>query len=58
MAKASRRPTLNTRAKIKKPRVSRSESYLVNVKYMGEEPELKGLITDSQLGKALTGTMP
>ena len=53
MAKASRRPTLNTRAKIKKPRVSRSESYLVNVKYMGEEPELKGLITDSQLGKAL-----
>ena len=53
MAKASRRPALTSRSKIKKPRVTRSEAYLVNVKYMGEEPELKGLITDSQLGKAL-----
>ena len=53
MAKASRRPALTSRTKIKKPRVTRSEAYLVNLKYMGEEPEFKGLLTDSQLGKAL-----
>ena len=53
MAKASRRPALTSRVKIKKPRVSRSESYLINVKYMGEEPEFKGLLTESQLGQAL-----
>ena len=53
MAKASRRPALTSRVKIKKPRVSRSESYLINVKYMGEEPEFTGLLTESQLGQAL-----
>lgn len=53
MAKAARRPSLNTRTKVKKPRVTRSEAYLVNFKYMGDEPDLKGLLTDSQLGKAL-----
>jgi len=53
MAKAARRPALNARAKVKKPRVTRSEAYLVNLKYMGDEPELRGQLSDSQLGKAL-----
>ena len=35
------RPSLMTK-KTKKPRVSRSEGYLINKKYMGEEPTFKG----------------
>ena len=35
--------------KTTKPRVSRSEAYMVNKKYMGDEPEFKGAITHSQL---------
>ena len=37
----------------KKPRVSRSEEYLVNVKYLGDEPVYLGeVLTDLQLTKA------
>lgn len=53
MAKAARRPSLNTRIKVKKQRITRSEAYLVNLKYMGDEPELRGQLTDLQFGKAL-----
>ena len=49
----ARRPSLIKRTKVKKPRVTKSEAYLVNLKYMGEEPNLKGEINESQLGKAL-----
>jgi len=40
----------------KKPktvRISRSESYLVNRKYMGDEPEFLGAMTDGEYGLAL-----
>lgn len=39
--------------KTTKPRVSRSEAYIVNKKYMGDEPEFKGAITQSQFLSAL-----
>jgi len=34
-------------------RISRSESYLINVKYMGEEPEFLGAMTSGEYGLAL-----
>jgi hypothetical protein len=40
--------------KITKPRVSRTEAYLINSKYLGDEPEFKGPLTSSEYGKALT----
>ena len=49
----AKRPSLIKRTKVKKPRVTRSEAYLVNLKYMGDEPVLKGELTEIQLGKAL-----
>jgi len=45
---------LQTRGKKKALRRTKSETYLVNSKYLGEEPILKGLIDDSTLGRALT----
>ena len=44
---------LSLRSK-KVKRTTKSESYLINLKYLGEEPVLKGAIDDSALGKALT----
>ena len=49
----AKRPSLIKRTKVKKPRVTRSEAYLVNLKYMGDEPVLKGELNETQLGKAL-----
>ena len=49
---AKRRAPMIAR-KQKTLRVSRGESYLVNLKYMGDEPEFKGDITSSQYGDAL-----
>jgi len=40
--------------KVTKPRVSRTEAYLINSKYLGDEPEFKDPLTDTQYGKALT----
>ena len=37
----------------KKPRVSHSEAYLINRKYMGDEPEYTGSLSDTQYGFAL-----
>ena len=45
---------LQVKGKKKTVRKSKSESYLVNLKYFGEEPLLKGPVNDSALGKALT----
>lgn len=39
--------------KVKKPRVSHSEAYLINRKYMGDEPEFLGAMTDGEYGLAL-----
>jgi hypothetical protein len=39
--------------KKKKTRVTRNEAYLVNFKYMGDEPEYKSPLTDSQYSQAL-----
>ena len=37
----------------KKPRISRTEEYVINVKYLGEEPKYIGeVLTDAQLSKA------
>ena len=44
---------LSLRSK-KVKRTSKSESYLVNLKYLGDEPVLKGPVDDSSLGRALT----
>jgi hypothetical protein len=38
----------------KKPRISRSESYLINLKYLGEEPDSAKLSNDVEIGKAYT----
>jgi hypothetical protein len=40
--------------KVTKPRVTRTEAYLINSKYLGDEPEFKSPITESEYGKALT----
>ena len=49
----ARRPALIAK-KVTKPRVSRTEAYLINKKYLGDEPEFNEAMTDSQYGKALT----
>lgn len=38
---------------VKKPRVSYSEGYLINRKYMGDEPEFLGAMTEGEYGLAL-----
>jgi hypothetical protein len=48
----ARRPALINK-KVKKTRVSHSESYLINRKYMGDEPEFLGAMTDGEYGIAL-----
>lgn len=35
--------------KVKKPRTSRSEAYLINRKYMGDEPEFLGAMTEGEM---------
>ena len=50
----ARRPALIGKKKITKPRVTRTEAYLINSKYLGNEPEFKEPLTDSQYGRALT----
>lgn len=47
----SRRPALIAK-KNKVNRISRSEAYLVNVKYMGEEPEFLGAMTEGEMAIA------
>jgi hypothetical protein len=37
---------------VKKPRVSYSEAYLINRKYMGEEPEFLGAMTEGEVAVA------
>jgi hypothetical protein len=39
--------------KVKTNRISRGESYLINVKYMGDEPEFLGAMTNGEYGLAL-----
>ena len=39
--------------KAKKTRVTRSEAYLVNYKYMGDEPDQKGTLTEAQYTTSL-----
>jgi len=39
--------------KAKKSRVTRSEAYLVNYKYMGDEPDQKGTLTEAQYTTSL-----
>jgi hypothetical protein len=39
--------------KVKKPRVTQDAAYLVNLKYMGGEPEFHGPMTDGEYGIAL-----
>ena len=48
----ARRPALITK-KVKKPRVTHSEAYLINRKYMGDEPEFLGAMTEGEYGLAL-----
>ena len=52
---AARRPAslLKAKSKDRKPRVSRSEAYRINVKYMGEEPVFTKPLTPSEYGNAL-----
>lgn len=38
--------------KVKKPRTSRSEAYLINRKYMGDEPEFLGAMTEGEMAIA------
>ena len=47
----ARRPALITK-KPKKIRVNRSESYLINRKYMGDEPEFLGAMTEGEMAVA------
>ena len=49
----ARRPALIKKT-VKKPRVSRSESYLVNLKYLGDEPVFTKAVTESEYGRALS----
>jgi hypothetical protein len=48
----ARRPALIAR-KTKKPKVTRNEAYLVNLKYMGDEPIFRGPLSESDYGRAL-----
>ena len=52
MAKSARRQPLN-KGKIKKPRITRNESYLMNLKYLGDEPDTMENPTSSQYIQAL-----
>jgi hypothetical protein len=47
----ARRPALIAK-KTKKPRVTRSETYLVNKKYMGDEPDFLGAMTEGEMAIA------
>jgi hypothetical protein len=49
----ARRPALISK-KPKKFTISRGESYLINVKYLGEEPNFVAPVSQNQLAKALT----
>ena len=42
------------RKKVAKPRVTRTEAYLINKKYLGEEPEFNAPLSESEYAKALT----
>lgn len=48
---AARRVSLIKKT-VKKPRVSRSEGYLINLKYMGSEPEFLGAMTEGEMAVA------
>ena len=48
----ARRPSLITNKKPKKIRVNRSESYLINLKYMGDEPIFLGAMTEGEMAIA------
>ena len=48
----ARRPALIAK-KAKKPRVTRNEAYLVNFKYLGDEPEFKAPLNNAEYGRAL-----
>jgi hypothetical protein len=48
----ARRPGM-IQKKVKKPRVSQNTAYLVNLKYMGAEPEFLGAMTVGEYGLAL-----
>ena len=48
----ARRPALIKKTQ-KKVRVSKSETYLVNLKYLGEEPSFKGPLSQSDYLMAL-----
>jgi hypothetical protein len=47
----ARRPALIAK-KVKKTRVTRSESYFINRKYMGDEPEFLGAMTEGEMSIA------
>ena len=49
----ARRPAITVK-KTKKPRITKNEAYLVNFKYLGDEPTLKDDYTESQYVKSLT----
>lgn len=40
--------------RVTKPRVTRTEAYLINSKYLGDEPTFTKPLTDSEYGRALT----
>jgi hypothetical protein len=48
----ARRPAIIAK-RVKKTRVTRNESYLVNLKYLGDEPEFKAPLTQGEYCKAL-----
>lgn len=48
----ARRPGM-IQKKVKKPRVTQNAAYLVNLKYMGPEPEFLGAMTHGEYGLAL-----
>lgn len=50
----ARRPSLIKKTPKKKTRVTRGESYLVNVKYLGDEPVFNKPVTIDQYSQALT----
>ena len=41
-------------SKQKEVRKTKTENYLINLKYLGDEPSFVGEVTSSQYGKALT----
>ena len=47
----ARRPNVIAK-KVKKPTVSRSEAYFINRKYMGDEPEFLGAMTEGEMAVA------